>query len=363
MQTICQQYRTVYFPGSIVLLFLFMLRLITGCGPHSEKRISIKATDNNTSAILTLGRYLFYDNNLSFNQTKSCASCHDPSLAFTDGYRKSSTATGDNTLHNAPSLVNAVHQLRLDWANPSITSIYQQNDRPLFNEHPVELGVKHHEAIILQRFQENHLYTSLFAKVYQNDSTITFIRIRESLAAFVASIESRQSAYDKYIRGDSTQLSAAAKHGLQLFLSTSLNCASCHTPPLFTLNDRRRPLPIDSIYVNIGLHAYNKQKIPNEDQQGVFLHTHQLGDMGKFKIPSLRNVAITAPYMHDGSMANLTDVIDLYQKGRVDHSLKDKRIKGFKLSATEKQDLIAFLHSLTDSSLLRNPSFTNPHTY
>lgn len=363
MQAICQQYRPVYLSESILLLFLFMLLLITGCGTDREKRTSIKAAENNASDIITLGRYLFYDNNLSFNQTKSCASCHDPSLAFTDGYRKSSTATGDNTLHNAPSLVNAVHQLRLDWANAAITNIYQQNERPLFNQHPVELGVKHHETIILRRFQNNHLYTTLFAKAYQNDSTITFIRIRESLAAFVASIESYQSAYDRYMQGDSTQLSAAAKHGLQLFLSPSLNCASCHVPPLFTLNDNRRPISIHSIYVNIGLHAYNNQQLPNEDQQGVFLHTRQPKDMGKFKIPSLRNVAITAPYMHDGSLAGLTDVIDLYQKGGADHPIKDKRIKGFTLSENEKKDLIAFLHSLTDSSLFRNPSFTNPHLY
>ncbi len=363
MSLISYSYRTNFFVLASSAFFLLML-LTTGCEIKERKKSNTtgKHIDSLTN-LIKLGRYLFYDNNLSFNQTKSCASCHDPSLAFTDGYRKSSTATGDNTLHNAPSLVNAVHQLRLDWANPAITTIYQQNDRPLFNEHPVELGVKHHETIILRRFQNNRLYTPLFANAYQNDSTITFIRIRESLAAFVASIESHQSAYDRYIKGDSTQLSAAAKHGLQLFLSPSLNCASCHSPPLFTLNDRRRPIILDSIYVNIGLHGYNNQQARNEDQQGVFLHTRQPKDIGKFKIPSLRNVAITAPYMHDGSLATLTDVIDLYQKGGNEHPLKDKRIKGFTLSANEKKDLIAFLHSLTDSSLFRNYSFTNPHPY
>jgi cytochrome c peroxidase len=264
-----------------------------------------------------------------------------------------------------------VYQKRLDWANPLITNTYQQNERPLFNEHPIELGVKNNEAKILLRFKGDTLYRSLFKAAYPNDSGITIIHIRNAISIFVNSLVSFQSPYDKYAAGDTVQLSDAAKNGLKLFFSHKLNCASCHTPPLFSVNDIRNNLPADSIYLNIGLYNYtNVNKDP-----GLFLFTKKKNDLGKFKVPSLRNIAITSPYMHDGSLPSLDRVIDNYSRGgqiidlgneKSDGRLspnKDRRITGFPITAKEKTDLIEFLYSLTDSTILLNPAFANPHKY
>jgi len=329
-----------------------------------EQRESSLKTDS--ASMLKLGRYLFYDNHLSFNQTKSCSSCHDPALAFTDGYRTSSTATGDNVLRNAPSLVNVVFQKRLDWANPYVTNSYEQNERPLFNEHPVELGFKNNEEIILEYFRDNDFYRALFTGAFPNDTGITVINVRKSLAAFVNSLVSTNSAYDAYMKGDSARLSSAAKNGLKLFFSPKLMCATCHAPPLFTVNDKRNDISPDSIYFNSAV------EVGDSIDKGLFLFTHKAEDIGKFKVPSLRNVALTAPYMHDGSLETLGNVIDLYSRRRRRDSLSnnsriefghDKRMQGFSISKSEKKDLIAFLHCLTDSTILMNPLFSNPNSY
>ena len=342
--------------------------LLYACGNTQNGSVQQNKPFANTDsgAIIKLGRYLFYDNHLSFNLTKSCSSCHDPALAFTDGYRTSTTATGDNVLRNAPSLINVVFQKRLDWANPFVTDTYKQNERPLFNEHPIELGFKHNEEIILQYFRENDIYRKLFAEAFPNDDMLTVISIRKSLAAFVNSLLSVNSAYDAYTQGDSAKLSLSAKNGLKLFFSPDLMCSSCHVPPLFTVNDKRNNISPDSIYFNTGVNDGD-----NVDK-GLFLFTHKTEDIGKFKVPSLRNVALTAPYMHNGNMETLGDVIDLYSRGRRHVSInastkpgfdKDDRIKGFSITSNEKKDLIAFLHSLTDSTVLVNPLFSNPNTY
>jgi cytochrome c peroxidase len=373
------KYNYARLPGKwserIAALLLFAA-LCTACGINVEQQ---QKNNKNQPPLLPpavqLGRYLFYDNNLSFNQTKSCASCHDPALAFTDGYRQSSTATGDNVLHNAPSLVNVVFQKRMDWANPAITNAYQQNERPLFNEHPVELGVKNNEILILARFQNNALYQPLLAAAFPNDTVISFMHIRKALAAFVNSLVSANASYDKYLAGDSLALSPAAKNGLALFFSQQLQCASCHPPPLFSVNDTRNKISPDSIYFNTGLYNTGKDGAYTNNDHGLFLATGLVKDKGKFKVPSLRNVALTAPYMHDGSVADLATVLAIYQRGgrlvstgnaMGDGKLnpnKDRRITGFSVTEKQKKELLEFLYSLTDSSIRHNPSFVNPHRY
>jgi cytochrome c peroxidase len=318
-----------------------------------------------------LGHYLFFDTRLSYNNTKSCASCHAPEFAFTDGYRKSITASGDNVLHNAPSLINTSQHRYFDLANPSITSLEKQHERPLFNTTPVELGAKGNEAHILSRLKADTLYQRLFSRVFPNDADpLNFKNIITAIASYVRSLNSTQSAYDRFVAGDSNALTPAAKNGLQLFSSARLNCMACHAGPYFTT--ATLTANIDSIYFNTGLYnTSNSNRYPATDN-GLATFTGKADDDGKFKTPSLRNVAITAPYMHDGSVTTLIEVIDLYERGGRNiaigplagdgyrNSHKSKLLKGFPISPEEKRQLLALLYALTDSSILVNPSFKNP---
>jgi len=326
-------------------------------------------SDTAENARAELGNYLFFDARLSYNRTKSCASCHDPAWAFSDGYRRSITATGDIVLHNSPSLINVASLRFFDWANPNITSLEKQHERPLLGEHPVELGVKGKETEILRRFKEDKIYTRLYRKTFPGESDpITLENSIRALAAFVRTLESYGSPYDRYVAGDTTALTASEKKGIELFFSERTKCAVCHPPPLFTLANQNHDL--NSVYRNIGLYnPGNKGRYPSDDP-GLSAHTLRKEDDGKFRIPSLRNVSLTAPYMHDGSVATLPEVLDLYQAGgRVItagpmagdgrlHPGKDPLITGFALDRDEKSALIDFLFTLTDTTL--QTKYTNP---
>ncbi len=346
-----------FFTGFVLLNVWFF-----SCTTPEEKHISKKSSQE-------LGRYLFFDTRLSFNETKSCGSCHDPKFAFSDGYRKSITATGDIALHNSPSLINVAYQSYFDWADPSITSLEKQADRPLFNQHPIELGVKGYENIILTRLQKDPYYKNQFLACFGEKDAFSFTNIKKALAAFTSSLVSFNAPYDRYLKGDSLALSVSARQGMQLFLSEKLKCAKCHQPPTFFLNTKNT----DSLYVNIGLYnVANNNSYPANDA-GLRMVTQKQTDDGKFKIPSLRNIALTAPYTHDGSVNNLEEMISIYAAGGRNISKnvfgsgngcanknKSALIKGFTITADEKKQLIDFLYALTDSTVLTNPSFQNP---
>ena len=318
-----------------------------------------------------LGRYLFFDNRLSFNSTKSCGSCHDPAMAFTDGYRRSVTAAGENLKHNSPSLVNAALLHYFDWANPSVTTLEKQHQRPLFGKEPVELGANADEKKILQKLRSDSLYKVLFTAAFPGEKDpFDFDHIIPAIADFVRSLSSFQSPYDRFTKGDSAALGISAKEGMQLFFSKRLNCTSCHPPPLFTTASLTTN--IDSIYFNTGLYnLMNKDAYPEMDN-GLRSITQKTGNDGRFKTPSLRNLALTAPYMHDGSVNTLDEVITIYSEGGRNiqsgplagdgrqNRNKDKRLIGFSMSKKERQDLTAFLFCLTDSSVLVNRAFQNP---
>lgn len=319
----------------------------------------------------TLGRYLFFDTRLSYNATKSCASCHAPEFAFTDGYRTSITASGEMVLRNAPSLINSVEMKYLDWADPSVTTLEKQHERPLFGQHPVEMGVKGNEEEILARLKADTLYSKLFNGCYpETEQPVVMDNVIKAIAAYVRTLKSMNAPYDRYMAGDSAALSFSARKGMQLFFSKRLNCALCHQPPYFTRADRLGTT--DSVYANIGLYNVgNGNSYPIKDI-GLARSTHDPNDNGKFRIPSLRNLSFTAPYMHDGSVEGLVEVIEIYAEGgrNVDfgpcagdgriNSRKDKRVKGFYLSDKEKGQLVDFLFSLSDSTLLLKTVFGNP---
>ncbi len=341
-----------------IISFLILLLFIV---TYNSK----KQNNSKQSQLEILGHYLFFDTKLSVNNTKSCASCHSPEFAFTDGYRASATALGENVLHNAPSLINAVYLKKYDWANPNATSFETQIKRPLYGKHPIELGLDKHINELQEIFKKDSLYPTLFKNAFPDSSKLfTLNQIEIAITAYEKTLVSQASNFDK------VELTASAYNGLKLFTSTRFNCVSCHRPPYFTLATSTEN--IDSVYANIGLYNVgNKNEYPQNDN-GVYRITHNSKDNGKFKIPSLRNVMLTAPYMHDGSVATIEEVIEIYARGgrNIDYGNykgdgklnqnKSQLITGFTLTKDEKRDLINFLTSLTDSTIFYKQLFKNP---
>jgi cytochrome c peroxidase len=340
------------------LLFISITFIIAiSCEPAQ------KASNHLTSEEL-LGRYLFFETSLSANNTKSCASCHNTNVAFADGYRKSGTAFGENTLHNAPSLINAVDLKFLDWGNPVVNSLEKQVKRPLYNAHPIELGFQLDSSKRLREISNHKMYQKLISKAYPNQPFSSKL-LEQSIVAYVKKLQSRNSAFDQNI------MSESAKKGFELFKSERFNCISCHTLPDFTL--ATKSINTNNVFANIGLYnVQNQNKYPELDN-GIAQFTKQPTDDGMFKIPSLRNVLLTAPYMHDGSVESIEEVINIYSRGGrniafgpntgdgKNNKKKHKLITGFSISETEKQDLISFLGALTDSTIFTNPIFQNPN--
>jgi cytochrome c peroxidase len=194
-----------------------------------------------------------------------------------------------------------------------------------------------------------------------------------SIAAFVRTINSFNAPYDRYMRGDAQAMSESAERGMDLFFSERLECFHCHGGFNFTDSTTHAGNDVDRVgYHNTGLYNLNGVGAYPADNTGLFDMTGEPRDMGRFKAPSLRNIAVTAPYMHDGSVATLEDVIANYERGgrRIEDGeqagdgrlspYKSEFISGFELSAGERADLLAFLESLTDDSVLTDPRFSNP---
>lgn len=323
---------------------------------------------------VALGRWLFYDQRLSGNGTMSCATCHVQALAFTDGKPRSIGSTGELHPRSAMTLVNAAYASRLTWANPLLDKLEDQALTPLFGEKPVEMGMIHRADDIGDLLLNEPHYRELAQAAFPDDevpfSTLNAVR---SIAAFVRSIVSFGSAYDRYLEGESEALTNAAIRGMDLFFSERLECFHCHGGFNFTDSTTHRNAVVDSVgFHNTGLYNLGGTGAYPEVNTGLFDMTGEQRDMGRFKAPTLRNIALTAPYMHDGSIDTLSEVLEHYSRGGrlIDggdfagdgrlNPFKSEFVKGFELTATEASDLIAFLHALTDESVLANASWSAP---
>ncbi|HUS95467.1 MAG TPA: di-heme enzyme [Hyphomicrobiaceae bacterium] len=309
-----------------------------------------------------LGRRLFYDIRLSGPGYMACASCHDPRRAFTDGRRVAIGATGERHSLNSPSVVNAGYQGALTWADPGVQFLEKQARTPLFRTGPVEMGATGHEVQIINHLKYNSVYADLFGRAFpKTGGRIDFDTITKALASFQRTLISATSAYDTYRFGnDTAALSLAAKRGERLFFSPRLRCGQCHNG--LHLSDAI-PHPA---YHNTGLHNADGNGGLPPGVKGLIDKTGQPGDMGRFRTPSLRNVAVTDPYMHDGSIADLDAVISHYAAGgeaaRLGRRspLTSARVRGFSITPEERRDLRAFLDSLTDNRFLRDPRHQTP---
>jgi cytochrome c peroxidase len=321
-----------------------------------------------------LGRRLFYDERLSINSTTSCATCHLQALAFTDGRPRSVGATGQLHPRGAMSLVNSAYASRLTWANSLLSRLEDQALTPMFGDNPIEMGMAGKETQIEQLLRSDPHYASLLPNAFPADENpYSVLNAIRSIASFVRTIVSFDSPYDQFLRGDDFALSDGAKRGMELFFSERLECFHCHGGFNFTDSTTHANAIVDRVgYHNTGLYNIDANGAYPANNTGLYDMTGDRRDMGRFKAPTLRNIAVTAPYMHDGSVATLDDVISNYARGgRLLESgpyagdgrrspFKSEFIGGFELSDEERADLLAFLESLTDRYLLENPALSNP---
>ncbi len=331
-------------------------------------------SDNPMSAAKAeLGRHLFYDVRLSGNRTESCATCHQQARAFTDGRPGSIGSTGDVHRRGSMSLVNVAYAQALTWANPSMSRLEDQALVPMFGDHPLELGLDRADAW-LDRLKADRVYQRLFPAAFPGDAQpFTRDNAVKALATFERTIVSARSPYDRYhFDREAGAISDAATRGEVLFHSRPLSCFTCHGGANFSNamgpSPRRAPVELH----NTGLYNLAASLSYPDSDTGLFEITHQAADVGKFKAPTLRNVAVTAPYMHDGSVPTLEDAIDHYAAGGrtiasgpnrgVGHDNPNKAaaIHGFTLAPDQKADLVAFLKTLTDESVLHDPRFADP---
>jgi cytochrome c peroxidase len=328
-----------------------------------------KVPDDNpmTAEKVQLGRKLFYDVRLSKNRTQACATCHEQKRAFTDGRMTGLGSTGEAHPRNPQGLTNVAFNATLTWANPLLTTLERQALLPLLGEHPVELGFGSNEAELISRLQTEDDYATRFAQVFPEEG-ISLVTITRALAAFERVLISGNSPWDKYAAGDTNALSDSAKRGLALFNSETLECYHCHAGFNFadSVVHSGSSAP-DAPFHNTGLYNLDGNGAYPTGNAGLVDVTGRAGDMGRFRAPSLRNVTVTAPYMHDGSIATLRDVVTHYaQGGRAKRQtgmfspLQSDLVRGFTLSAQETEDLLAFLAALTDDEFLTNPALSSP---
>ncbi|WP_299464208.1 cytochrome c peroxidase [uncultured Microscilla sp.] len=305
----------------------------------------------------TLGRVLFYDKNLSANNTIACGSCHLQSKSFTDPAQFSNGFEGGKTGRHSMSLANALfyENGKFFWDERAAT-LEDQVLMPIQDQ--IEMGMTLENLV--PKLQALDYYKVLFRQTY-GDTTVTTERISKSLAQFIRSMVSYQSKYDEALNGQNgptnpgtnlTGLTAEENLGRQVFSDPARGgCAGCHSTDLF-----------------IGREALNNGLDATTTDKGLAGVTGLATDEGKFKVPSLRNVALTAPYMHDGRFATLEQVIEHYNSGVKAHPALDNRLKApgtnqpkrLNLTAAEKTAVVAFLNTLTDNTFINDEKFADP---
>lgn len=274
---------------------------------------------------IALGRELFFDTRLSADGSLSCAGCHEPARAFADSNRVSRGVFGRTGTRNAPALINRGYGSAFFWDGRAAT-LEEQVLAPIDN--PVELGSS--VDAVLERLCGNAWYQGAFRRAFGREPSRD--GLAQALASYLRSIVAADSPADRFLDGDRGALSAEAQAGLRLFRGKE-NCTACHLGPTFS----------DERFHNTGV-AWASGALTDEGRAAV---TGKAEHRGAFKTPTLRHVAETAPYMHDGSVARLEDVIDFYDRGGHPNPHLDAEIRPLRLSIAEKTALVALLRSLS----------------
>jgi cytochrome c peroxidase len=259
------------------------------------------------------------------------------------------------------SLANVAYNVSFGWADPSVRTLEAQIAVPMFNEHPIELGIAGHEAEIVQRFASPADEPWFRAAFPADSQPVSLANIVRAIAAFERTLVSADTPFDRYLyRDDRTAVGPVAIRGMKLFFSERVGCSNCHAgfnlsgPVTFS----SAPTPVLR-FSNTGLYDLDGKGAYPAVDRGLMDKTRSPADMGRFRAPTLRNIALTAPYMHDGSIPTLDGVIAHYAAGGKG-PLRSPEIKGFAISPSESGDLVAFLESLTDTTFVSNPAFANP---
>lgn len=286
--------------------------------------VPVPADNPQTDAKVRLGAQLYFDTRLSADATISCATCHDPRAGWANPHPTDTGINGRVGGRNSGSIIDAAY-MRFQFWDGRESSLEGQALGPIHN--PIEMG----ETLenVVAKLNAIPGYREQFQAVFGTDPNTD--GIAKAIAAFERTIVSGPSPYDLHLMGDESALSAAAKRGLRLFNGKG-HCISCHSGPSFS----------DQSFHNLGV-GMDKE----DPDRGRFDHTKDPADTGKFKTPTLRNVAMTPPYLHDGSAKTLRDVVDLYDRGGVPNPHLDRLMLPLTLTAREKDDLVAFLEALT----------------
>ncbi len=276
-----------------------------------------------------LGRRLFFENRISADGTISCASCHIPDKGFADPDRFSVGIGGKRGTRQAPTLINRAFSASQFWDGRA-PSLEEQAMGPIMNA--VEMGNRNMD-IVVEKLKEDPAYVKEFREAFPPDGLVTAANVGKALASFDRTILSGNSPYDRYLAGDRTAMSEAAQRGMKLFMDENKgNCVTCHASFNFT----------DENYNNIGVGMASRKP-----DMGRFEVTGLQGHQGAFKTPTLREVANTAPYMHDGSEKTLEDVVALYNRGGRPNKWLSPKIKPLHLTAQEQRDIVEFLKALS----------------
>ncbi|ADY26093.1 Cytochrome-c peroxidase [Deinococcus proteolyticus MRP] len=309
--------------------------LLAGLGLTVSAQGADPTADRTEARRAALGRELFYAPILSSDGAVSCASCHQQSKAFTDGRSVSLGAFGRGGKRNAPSLVNVAARTRLFWHGGS-PSLELQALGPLSD--PNEHDFTPEQTV--EALRRDPYFVRRFAEVYGAEPNLT--RLTSAIAAFERTIVSYNSPFDRYSAGDAAAMSESAVRGMDLFYGRA-ECFHCHTGRNFSDN---RP--------------HNNAFLLFNPDLGAAELTGAEEDVGRFITPTLRNVALTAPYMHAGQLATLEEVIGHYSEGGQPNPNADPLIRPLNLSAQERADLLAFLNALTDETVAANPAWGPP---
>lgn len=338
-----------------IVLVLFFVVTVSGCRteslvptesfppiPAHMPAMPYPANNPITPQKVKLGHKLFFDGRLSSNGMVACAACHNPASSFTDAPKQVSEGVeSQQGQRNTPSILNAGYRKALFWDGRA-ASLEAQAMAAFTN--PEEMNA---DTVAVAELMHSAEYLDLWKGAF-GDTLVTMHRVMQAIATWERTIVVGNSRYDQFVRGNTTILTPQEREGMQLFFSDRTNCSSCHRGPDFTSDE----------FLNVGLFTHYFDR-------GRYEITRNPADEGLFKVPSLRNVAITPPYMSGGDsdsgmVETLETVVKHYNGGGKAFFTKDARIRKLNLTDNEQASLVAFLKTLTDTSYLLNPDFLHP---
>ncbi len=317
--------------------------------PSADLKPPFPAGNPPTPIKVELGRRLFYDGDLSWDGTMSCATCHEQKRGFADASKTRPGFDGQPGERNIQTLANVGWFGSLTWGGPQVDTLEHQALIPIEGLVPVEMGFAGKpEGALAQRLKDQACYPQMFKAAFpERNGEVSMDTIVMALSAFQRSLVSLEAPYDRRRRGDASAISGQARRGEALF--GDKQCASCHAGPHFTDAALAGRKPVAS---------FHRLAWPTEEgeDEGLGRVTQNRDDIGKFRTPGLRNVALSAPYMHNGEVATLAGAIRHHY---ADADAGDARLKQT-VSEAEVSDLVAFLETLTDEGFINNPAFASP---